>query len=101
MAAVAEAGADRIVLTSDNPRHEAPEAIIDDMREGLSQDSAVVELDRRAAIHAAIDRAGIEDIVLIAGKGHEKFQVVGDEALPFDDVLEARMVLRERRGVLG
>jgi UDP-N-acetylmuramoyl-L-alanyl-D-glutamate--2,6-diaminopimelate ligase len=87
MAAVAERLADQIVMTSDNPRSEAPEAIVADMRAGLSTpDAAMVELDRQAAIEAALMRAKPNDWVLIAGKGHETTQEILGQRLPFDDV---------------
>ncbi|OZB77965.1 MAG: UDP-N-acetylmuramoyl-L-alanyl-D-glutamate--2,6-diaminopimelate ligase, partial [Halothiobacillus sp. 13-55-253] len=71
MAATAERLADQIVMTADNPRSEAPQAIIADMRGGLaSPDTASVELDRRAAIESALMQAKAGDWVLIAGKGH-------------------------------
>ncbi len=89
MAAAAELLADRIVITSDNPRSEDARAIIDDIVCGLSpaaKAAAVLEPDRRSAIAAAIDFAQPGDVVLIAGKGHENYQVIGDERLNFDDV---------------
>jgi UDP-N-acetylmuramoyl-L-alanyl-D-glutamate--2,6-diaminopimelate ligase len=83
--------ADRIVLTSDNPRSEDPAAIADAIAAGVTDRARVtVELDRRQAIRMAILDAGERDVVLVAGKGHEKEQLVGGRALPFDDVAEAR-----------
>jgi UDP-N-acetylmuramoyl-L-alanyl-D-glutamate--2,6-diaminopimelate ligase len=86
---------DFVVLTSDNPRQEDPLAIINDALVGLQRSEAKykVEPDRRAAIGLAIAEARPGDIVLLAGKGHEKFQIVGEEALPFDDVEVAREAL--------
>ncbi|MEN7343955.1 MAG: UDP-N-acetylmuramoyl-L-alanyl-D-glutamate--2,6-diaminopimelate ligase [Pseudomonadota bacterium] len=101
MAAAAEAGADHLVLTSDNPRTEAIEEIIDGMLKGLTKKPSRIEFDRRAAIRAAIEMANDDDVVVIAGKGHEKFQVIDGQSLPFDDVLEARIALRDSRGVVG
>ncbi len=89
MAAVAELLADQIVITSDNPRSEDARAIIDDIVGGLSptgRAEAKLEPDRRAAIAAAIDSAQSGDVLLIAGKGHENYQVIGDKRLDFDDV---------------
>ena len=86
-----------VVATSDNPRTEDPEAILSEVAEGLSG-SFVVISDRRAAIRHAIERAAREDVIVIAGKGHEDYQIVGRERLPFDDRVEAHQALRERGG---
>jgi len=86
MAAAAESGADAVWVTSDNPRGEAPDAIIADILAGLASQSAVsVRVDRAQAIRAAIESAGADDLVLIAGKGHETYQIVGDSRHHFDD----------------
>jgi UDP-N-acetylmuramoyl-L-alanyl-D-glutamate--2,6-diaminopimelate ligase len=86
MAAVAERLADAIWLTDDNPRAESGDAIIAEMRAGLSRPgNAHIIRDRRAAIAAAIAAAGNDDIVLIAGKGHETYQEVAGVKMPFDD----------------
>jgi len=78
--------ADLVVVTSDNPRSEDPEAIIRAVVDGATGGAQIlVEPDRRAAIALAIARASAGDVVVIAGKGHEKGQVVGDTVLPFDD----------------
>ncbi|KQR87852.1 UDP-N-acetylmuramoyl-L-alanyl-D-glutamate--2,6-diaminopimelate ligase [Sphingomonas sp. Leaf343] len=88
MGQVAVQQADRVIVTDDNPRTEDPAAI---RREVLAGARGAIEIgDRRAAIAAAIREAGAEDIVLIAGKGHEQGQIVGDLVLPFDDVAVAR-----------
>ncbi len=79
---------DYAIVTSDNPRHEDPEAIIEDIVAGMAEDESgryEVVVDRRDAIARAIDLAMPGDSVLIAGKGHEDYQLVGDEILPFDD----------------
>ncbi|MCH8278460.1 MAG: UDP-N-acetylmuramoyl-L-alanyl-D-glutamate--2,6-diaminopimelate ligase, partial [Proteobacteria bacterium] len=82
----AERLADQVVITSDNPRGEDPQHIIDEIYAGLVHpESAVIIEDRAAAIAWAISQADASDIVLIAGKGHEKFQQVGDERLRFSD----------------
>jgi UDP-N-acetylmuramoyl-L-alanyl-D-glutamate--2,6-diaminopimelate ligase len=87
----AASAADRVVLTSDNPRSEDPGAIADAIASGVTDRSRVtIELDRRKAIRTAILDAGERDVVLVAGKGHEREQLVGGRALPFDDVAEAR-----------
>ncbi len=97
MAEVAEELADQIVVTSDNPRTEDPDAIIDQIEAGFSASAArrvVREGDRRAAIELAIHRARPGDIVLIAGKGHEDYQVLGRKKIHFDDREAAAEVLR-------
>lgn len=91
--------ADRVVLTSDNPRSEDPRRIADEIRAGIAPHVAVdLELDRHAAIRTAILDAGPEDVVLVAGKGHETEQTVGTRTVPFDDVAEARASIKERSG---
>ena len=88
MAQVAEKLADRLVITSDNPRTEVPEAIIEDIRKGLSPAAAVKTLvitDRRDAIRTAILTAPEGATILVAGKGHETYQIVGHEKHPFDE----------------
>ena len=88
MGLIAEAMADRVIVTDDNPRSEDPAIIRAAI---LSKAPEATEIpDRRTAIAAAIAEAGAEDIVLIAGKGHETGQKVGDLVLPFDDVEVAR-----------
>jgi UDP-N-acetylmuramoyl-L-alanyl-D-glutamate--2,6-diaminopimelate ligase len=94
MGSAAERFADRIVITSDNPRHESPEAIVEDIVGGLENpQSASVIVDRRAAIAHAIGAAAADDLVLIAGKGHEQEQQIGDTRLPFSDTAVATSVL--------
>jgi UDP-N-acetylmuramoyl-L-alanyl-D-glutamate--2,6-diaminopimelate ligase len=81
--------ADAIVVTSDNPRTEDPQAIITDILAGFEADArrkVLVEADRKRAIHAALGGASGGDVVLIAGKGHEDCQIVGGQRLHFDDV---------------
>ncbi|HEY6759351.1 MAG TPA: UDP-N-acetylmuramoyl-L-alanyl-D-glutamate--2,6-diaminopimelate ligase [Baekduia sp.] len=96
MGAAAARHADRVVITSDNPRSEDPEAIIAAVAEGAGA-AALKITDRRAAIEAAIDGAGPGDVVVIAGKGHETYQeVAGGVKLPFDDREVAREALRAR-----
>lgn len=95
MGQVAARLADRVVVTSDNPRSEDPSAIIDEITAGIEdRSSTVVEPDRRAAISLAVAHAAPGDIVVIAGKGHETTQTIGDRVLPFDDREVARAVLR-------
>jgi len=97
MGEAAGRGSDFVVLTSDNPRSEDPLAIINDAMVGLQRSGAryKVEPDRKTAIALAIGEAGPGDIVLIAGKGHEKVQVTREGSIPFDDVEVARQVLRD------
>ncbi|MCY2951176.1 MAG: UDP-N-acetylmuramoyl-L-alanyl-D-glutamate--2,6-diaminopimelate ligase [Planctomycetota bacterium] len=114
MAAVAERLADVVYLTSDNPRTENPQAIIDELVSGLSADvervggarfvapspsatgkrtAVLVDVDRRSAIERALADAQEGDVVLLAGKGHENYQIIGTEKRHFDDVEEATRVL--------
>ncbi|HEX2063188.1 MAG TPA: UDP-N-acetylmuramoyl-L-alanyl-D-glutamate--2,6-diaminopimelate ligase [Acidimicrobiales bacterium] len=94
MGEVATRMADVAVLTSDNPRHEDPAAIIEQVRAGVARpERLVVEPDRQAAIDAAVARAGPGDAVVVAGKGHETGQVVGDRVIPFDDREAVRRAL--------
>jgi UDP-N-acetylmuramoyl-L-alanyl-D-glutamate--2,6-diaminopimelate ligase len=97
MGEAAGRGSDFVVLTSDNPRSEDPLAIMNDAMVGLQRSGAKykTERDRKTAIALAIREAGPGDIVLLAGKGHEKVQVTREGAIPFDDVEVARQVLRE------
>jgi UDP-N-acetylmuramoyl-L-alanyl-D-glutamate--2,6-diaminopimelate ligase len=91
--------ADRVLVTSDNPRSEEPEAIIDEVMEGAGPD-AEREVDRRRAIARVIEEAEPGDVVVIAGKGHEQGQEFENgRKEPFDDVTVAREALRARRGV--
>ena len=86
MGAVAGRLADVVVLTSDNPRSESPEAIIDEIRAGVDGRAyVIVEPDRRAAIELALARAAAGDVIVVAGKGHETTQTIGDQVIPFDD----------------
>ena len=98
MGAVAARGAERLFVTSDNPRGEDPLAIIDDILAGTRGARVAIEPDRRRAIHAAVSNAGPDDIVLVAGKGHEIWQEVEGERRPFDDVVVVREALARRAG---
>jgi len=97
MGAAAVEGADVAVLTSDNPRSEEPQAILDAMVGGVSsvaedrRGEVLVQIDRAAAIRLAVEMARPGDAVVVAGKGHETGQDFGDRVAPFDD----RVVLRE------
>jgi UDP-N-acetylmuramoyl-L-alanyl-D-glutamate--2,6-diaminopimelate ligase len=97
MGRAAAEGSDLVVLTSDNPRSEEPMSIIDEALVGVRETTTecIVEPDRAAAIGLAIWAARAGDIVLIAGKGHEKVQILRDRTIPFDDVVVAANVLKE------
>jgi UDP-N-acetylmuramoyl-L-alanyl-D-glutamate--2,6-diaminopimelate ligase len=98
MGAIAARLADVAVITSDNPRSESPEAIVEEIVAGIDSPERVqIEVDRRAAIARTIARARAEDVVVIAGKGHEQGQeFAGGRKEPFDDVAVARDALRRR-----
>jgi UDP-N-acetylmuramoyl-L-alanyl-D-glutamate--2,6-diaminopimelate ligase len=97
MGAVAQGLADQVILTSDNPRDEDPSTIIDEVLTGITdRTNVVIELDRRAAIQRAIAAAHPGDVVVVAGKGHETTQTIGESVLPFDDREVARELLEER-----
>ncbi len=91
MGAVASRAADIAVLTSDNPRHEDPEAIIAEVLEGVAPGAEVVVRPERAeAIELALDRAQAGDVVVVAGKGHEQVIEIGAQRIPFDDAAVVR-----------
>jgi UDP-N-acetylmuramoyl-L-alanyl-D-glutamate--2,6-diaminopimelate ligase len=96
MGGIATKLADAVIVTSDNPRSEEPEAIVAEILAG-TDGTAEVELDRAAAIASALERADEGDVVVIAGKGHEPGQTFADRTIPFDDREEARDVLRRLR----
>jgi len=100
MGRVAAQLADEIVVTNDNPRTESPQRILDDVLTGVDpvdRPRVLVEPDRRNAIDLAIDHGGPGDVVLLAGKGHETYQIIGTEYLPFNDRQVAVEALRRRR----
>ena len=97
MGEVAARLADQVYLTNDNPRSEEPQAIVEEILAGMHHPPAAIELDRRRAIERAVLHAAAGDTVLVAGKGHENYQVVGDRVLPFDDVAAAADALARRR----
>jgi UDP-N-acetylmuramoyl-L-alanyl-D-glutamate--2,6-diaminopimelate ligase len=94
MGEVASRLADLAVVTSDNPRTEDPVAIIEEIRAGVHPERTILEPDRRAAIGLAVEEASSGDVVLIAGKGHERGQIIGREKIPFDDREVALEALR-------
>jgi len=99
MGAVAERLADSVVVTSDNPRHEDPAAIIDAIVAGMKQNKHRVVGDRAEAIAQAVFGATDGDIVLIAGKGHEDYQEIGGTKRPFSDIETARWALAEKEQI--
>ena len=123
MGAVAARLSDLVIITSDNPRSEDPAEIIEEIKRGVAMPSErtrpaesregqprytppkatahLAIVDRRLAIERAIGLARPDDVVLIAGKGHEKYQVIGDREIPFDDVAVARQALERRRAGRG
>ncbi|MFG0330512.1 MAG: UDP-N-acetylmuramoyl-L-alanyl-D-glutamate--2,6-diaminopimelate ligase [Phycisphaerales bacterium] len=96
------ANADLVAVTSDNPRTEDPQSIIEDILRDASSDErsriAIVDPDRRSAINSVIREARDGDVIVIAGKGHEDYQIIGTEKRPFDDRRVAREALERRRG---
>jgi UDP-N-acetylmuramoyl-L-alanyl-D-glutamate--2,6-diaminopimelate ligase len=105
MGMVAARLSDVVVITSDNPRSEEPQRIIDEIKRGIPAGSQsggrapeiFTTVDRREAIEQAVEQGQPGDVVLIAGKGHEKYQQIGDRVLPFDDGAVARAALGRRR----
>jgi len=99
MGAIVSQLADRTIVTSDNPRSEKPDEIIADIVRGVAEGAAVDAIaDRALAIQSAVWEAADADIVLIAGKGHEHYQLIGAERLPFSDQAQARLALKQRGG---
>jgi UDP-N-acetylmuramoyl-L-alanyl-D-glutamate--2,6-diaminopimelate ligase len=99
MGEVAARYADYTYVTSDNPRTEDPQTIIEEILPGVGTAPHSVQLDRRIAIEQAIASAEPGDVVLVAGKGHENYQIVGTQVLPFDDLAVAREALAQREAV--
>lgn len=97
MAKVAEEYSDFVIVTSDNPRTEDPKAIIDEIVVGFKNKKFEVEMDRKKAIELAIEKAEDTDIVLIAGKGHETYQIIGKEKIHFDDREIAKEAIERKR----
>jgi UDP-N-acetylmuramoyl-L-alanyl-D-glutamate--2,6-diaminopimelate ligase len=96
-------GADVAIVTNDNPRSEDPRAIAEAILPGLAggRASVHVELDRAKAIERAVLEAAPGDVVLVAGKGHEPYQIIGATTLPFDDRIESEKALAKRRSARG
>ncbi|NLG61137.1 MAG: UDP-N-acetylmuramoyl-L-alanyl-D-glutamate--2,6-diaminopimelate ligase [Candidatus Cloacimonetes bacterium] len=97
MGSAAQEGADVVIVTSDNPRTEDPDAIIDDIVAGMREGYLRIT-DRREAIAAALDMATADDIILLAGKGHETYQVIGTEKVPFDEAAIVHELLETANG---
>ena len=95
MGHIAADNADYVVVTSDNPRNESPDKIIQDIV-SVTTDSVIIEPNRGNAINFAISSAANNDVVLIAGKGHESYQILGNQRVTFSDQVEARLALKSR-----
>ncbi len=98
MGQIAQRYADRVILTNDNPRHEKPEQIVIDIQTGLDvSDGAkvIIELDRKKAIANTLKQAAKGDVILIAGKGHETYQIFGDEVIDYDERAYVRQCIQE------
>ena len=95
MGAMADAGADFSVVTSDNPRGESPMSIIDEIVSGMSEGNYIVEEDRKEAIKIALMNSGPEDVIVVAGKGHESTQEIAGELFDFDDKEVSRSLIFE------
>jgi UDP-N-acetylmuramoyl-L-alanyl-D-glutamate--2,6-diaminopimelate ligase len=100
MGQVAGRHSELVVVTSDNPRSEDPESIIDDIMEGISDPMGTVERvpDRKAAIDRAVREARPGDMVIVAGKGHENYQIIGERIVPFSDVDELARSIKKAMG---
>ncbi len=99
MGSIAAKLSDYVLVTNDNPRRESPEHIAQMICRGISVDKLLgVELDRRAAIERVLVQASAQDLILIAGKGHEDYQIIGDEVLPFNDgdIVAEKLLAQER-----
>lgn len=98
MGEVAASGSDVVIVTSDNPRNEDPLRIIAEIETGIKEEGKPYEVisDRRDAIHRAVAIAQPGDVVIIAGKGHETYQIVGDHKFHFDDRQVAAEALSKR-----
>ncbi len=96
MGAAASAASDFTIVTSDNPRGESPDAIVDEIMAGVTAGADVRRvIDRREAIEAALRAAAPGDVIVVAGKGHEATQVVGERVVPFDDRAVVREIVEE------
>ena len=97
MGSIAEKFSDHVFITSDNPRSEEPQKIVNDILMGIKKIEKInIEIDRFKAINESIKFANKEDIVLIAGKGHEDYQILNDKVINFDDRKIAQKLLQEK-----
>jgi UDP-N-acetylmuramoyl-L-alanyl-D-glutamate--2,6-diaminopimelate ligase len=97
MANIASELSDMVIVTSDNPRFEQPEAIIDEVMTGIRSGPDVIrQADRHSAVTLALQKANRNDIVLIAGKGHEEYQIIKDKKYPFSDKHIVQEYIREK-----
>ncbi len=99
MAEVAASLADQLIITSDNPRSEDPDKIIEDILAGIDQskkEKVAVEACRRTAIYQTIAQAQAQDMVVVAGKGHETYQILKDRTIDFNDAEEIKIALKKR-----
>jgi UDP-N-acetylmuramoyl-L-alanyl-D-glutamate--2,6-diaminopimelate ligase len=96
MGKIATELSDYVIITSDNPRHESPKSIIEDIRKGIKKNNFESIIDRTNAIKKALLLAKPSDAVLVAGKGHEDYQIIGDKKIPFSD---KEIVLKELKKV--
>ncbi|HSP34130.1 MAG TPA: UDP-N-acetylmuramoyl-L-alanyl-D-glutamate--2,6-diaminopimelate ligase, partial [Thermoanaerobaculia bacterium] len=104
MAEIAGRLSDYTILTSDNPRSEDPDAILDESEKGIKgvpKNIYARIADRRESIARTIGSASANDVIVIAGKGHETYQVVGDQVIHFDDKEEAELALKKRSEKVG
>jgi UDP-N-acetylmuramoyl-L-alanyl-D-glutamate--2,6-diaminopimelate ligase len=99
MAKIAEQYAHHIIVTNDNPRTESPDKIINDVVQGFTAKTPQIIADREAAISVAITQAKSGDVIIIAGKGHENYQIIGQKKMPFSDQIIARAALDNRERV--
>ncbi|WP_110112924.1 UDP-N-acetylmuramoyl-L-alanyl-D-glutamate--2,6-diaminopimelate ligase [Bacillus sp. CGMCC 1.16541] len=97
MARIAAENSTEAILTSDNPRSESPQQILQDMIDGVETSNYVSIIDRKEAIQYAINQAKADDVIVIAGKGHETYQIVGDQVFDFDDREVARQFIKEKK----
>lgn len=97
MGKIATEKSDYVLFTSDNPRTEDPEMILKDILKGVEKNNYEVEIDRRKAIRKGLDMLREHDILLILGKGHENYQIIGHEKIYFDDLEEVKNYIKEKR----
>ena len=102
MGEVAARYSDHTIITNDNPRSEEPLSIASSIEVGMKRGNGryTIILDREEAIRKGVEEAGPEDLVLIAGKGHETTQTIGTQVLPFDDREVARRILKDQKSVI-